>query len=154
MSIHRVASARPRGGRKVVDAMQQLKLVVRFRDGRVLKGTTENFNPLTGGFHLVPAAPAPPQPVAVRLCELKAVFVVHEFHGKPGRVEKKNFNAKETGQGARLRVTFDDGEVLVGSTLNSDPKSAGFFLFPADPNSNNQRVYVLNAAVKDVRQVA
>lgn len=135
--------------------MQQLKMVVRFRDGRVLKGTTENFNPLSGGFHLalVPP-PTDGKPVAVRLAELKAVFIVQDFKGKPGHVEKKSFTDTSTARGARLRITFSDGEILVGHSLNYDPQGPGFFVFPADASSNNQRVYVVNGAVKDVRSVA
>jgi hypothetical protein len=135
--------------------MQQLKIVVRYRDGRVLKGTTENFNPQTGGFHLftIPSA-KDGLPVSVRLAELKAIFIVQDYKGKPGRIEKKTFAARDPGQGTRLRITFSDGEVLVGHTLNYDPMSPGFFLFPADTQSNNQRVFVVNGAVKDVKRVA
>ena len=38
-----------------------------------------------------------------------------------------------------------DGEVLVGSTLGYDPKRQGFFIFPADPKSNNVRVYIVSS---------
>ncbi len=135
--------------------MQQLKLVVRFRDGRVLKGTTDNFNPLSGGFHLFPAPPAADgKPIPIRLSELKAVFIVQDFKGKPGHIEKKTFQGSTGTQGTRLRITFSDGEILVGHSLNYDPQGPGFFLFPADASSNNQRVYVINGAVKDVRSVA
>jgi hypothetical protein len=50
-----------------------------------------------------------------------------------------------------VEVTFIDGEVLVGSTLGYDPKQQGFFIFPADPKSNNIRVYVVSSAAEKVR---
>ncbi len=142
-------------GFKGCGIMQQIKLVARFRDGRVLKGTTDNFNPLSGGFHLL-TEPAGPdrRPVSIRLAELKAVFVVRDFRGKPGHVERKTFAAKDATLGARLRITFRDGEVIVGHSLNYDPQGPGFFVFPTDPSSNNQRIYVVNGAIKDVKQVA
>jgi len=43
---------------------------------------------------------------------------------------------------------------MLGRSLNYDAKAAGIFLFPADTGNNNQRVYVLNAAVNEVKQVA
>jgi hypothetical protein len=44
--------------------------------------------------------------------------------------------------------------VMVGSTvLNYDPKRPGNFIIPADPNSNNVRVFVVSSAVKSVRQL-
>jgi len=50
-----------------------------------------------------------------------------------------------------MEVTFQDGEVLVGSTLGYDPKRQGFFILPADPKSNNTRVYVVSIAVEKAR---
>ena len=40
---------------------------------------------------------------------------------------------------------------MQGSVLAYDPKGPGFFLFPSDPKSNNQRVFVINSAVKKFR---
>ena len=150
-----LATLRACAGSRGSGIMHQIKLVARFRDGRVLKGTTENFNPLSGGFHLMPEpASVDGKPVSIRLAELKAVFVVQDFRGKPGHVEKKTFTSKNASLGARLRITFSDGEVIVGHSLNYDPQGPGFFVFPADPASNNQRIYVVNGAIKDVKQVA
>jgi hypothetical protein len=51
-------------------------------------------------------------------------------------------------------VKFVDGEVMVGSTsLSYDPKKKGFFIIPADPKSNNMRVFVVSSTVKSVYQL-
>jgi hypothetical protein len=43
---------------------------------------------------------------------------------------------------------------MVGSaSLGYDPKRLGNFIIPADPNSNNIRVFVVSSAVKGVRQL-
>jgi hypothetical protein len=47
-------------------------------------------------------------------------------------------------------VLFTDGELLTGYTLGYDPRRPGFFMMPTDEMSNNDRIYVLRAAVKDV----
>jgi len=135
--------------------MASLKIVARYRDGRVLKGTTENFNPTAGGFHLslVPK-PADGRPVSIRLSDLKAIFIVRDYQGSPQHIDGKSFENTATATGARLRITFSDGEVLVGHTHNYDPIGPGFFLFPADASGNNQRIYVINGAVKAVEKVA
>jgi len=44
-----------------------------------------------------------------------------------------------------------DGERLIGYTLGYDPRRPGFFLFPADPRSNNLRIIVVSAAVSAVQ---
>lgn len=43
--------------------------------------------------------------------------------------------------------------MIVGSSLTYDAGRAGFFLFPADPSSNNERIYVLTAAVRKVEKL-
>ena len=55
-----------------------------------------------------------------------------------------------TGQGRKIRVTFEDGEVLAGFCMGYSPDRLGFFVVPADTSGNNNRVFVVNAGVKDV----
>jgi hypothetical protein len=60
----------------------------------------------------------------------------------------------ENPPGLKLELTFTDGEVMVGSTvLTYDSKRPGNFIIPADPNSNNLRVFAVSSAVKRVRQL-
>jgi hypothetical protein len=40
-------------------------------------------------------------------------------------------------------VVFKDGETIVGSTTAYDGARPGFFMTPADPQSNNDRIYVV-----------
>ncbi len=136
--------------------MEGIKVIARFRDGRLLKGLSQSFNPTCPSFFLIPVPSAgKPQPVKVALADLKAVFIVHDFVGKPEYHEQKQFPLNHgDNTGLRLKVTFSDGEVLVGRSLNYDPNAAGFFLLPADPASNNQRVYVVAGAVKSVDKAA
>ncbi len=134
--------------------MDQLKVVVRFRDGRLLKGTTNNFAPEAPLFHLVPVGAARGDPpVRVMIEQLKAVFIVRDFEGNPNRPKIKQPHAAPTAYGKALEVLFQDGEVLVGSTLDYNAAAQGFFMFPADPGSNNRRIFVVNAAVRKVKEI-
>ena len=45
---------------------------------------------------------------------------------------------------------FADGEVLVGTTQGYQPNRPGFFLEPADSDSNIERCYAMAAAVQQV----
>jgi len=95
--------------------------------------------------------------VRVPFAELKAAFVVRDFAGQPALRERRHFtlgDAHDPCAGKKIRVQFDDGEILIGTSLNFDPEGQGFFLLPVDQRSNNQRIYVVNSAVKDVKQVA
>ena len=127
------------------------KVVVRFADGRLVKGTTKDFLPAKPMFHVVdPDAPPGTEPRTITVSELKAVFFVKEFAGDPGYREKKEFEAEQRPLGRPIRVVFRDGEVLVGVTQGYQPGRPGFFVEPADPNSNNERCYVVTAATTEV----
>ena len=131
--------------------MELVKVVARFVDGRIIKGFTQDFHPNRDRFHLQPVADGAGKPIEIRLKELKAVFFVKDFTGDSSFNERKEFLDGAKPQGRRIEVTFGDGEVLVGSNLGYDPKRPGFFLFPADPGSNNLRIFAVSAAVKNVR---
>jgi len=77
--------------------------------------------------------------------------MVGDFVGHPPYQERKKYIEGEKPSGQKVEVTFRDGEVLIGSTLGYDPKRQGFFIFPADPQSNNIRVYAVSSFVEKVR---
>jgi len=133
--------------------MGSLKVIARYRDGRMVKGTTNNFWPGTLVFHIRPADAPDAAPVVVAANDLKAIFVVHSFEGNPRRIKQAHFKPADRPYGQKLRVTFQDGEVLDGSTANYDPAVQGFFVWPADQGGNNEKIYVLNSAVKSVRRL-
>ena len=125
------------------------KIVARFRDGRVWKGHTINFQPDGVAFDLrLLGAAEDDEPARVRLTELKAVFFVKDFEGNPTRNDRSEFPGAFTGR--RVQVRFVDGESITGTTFGYDAARDGFFLFPADPSSNNIKIYVLFAAVQEV----
>ena len=132
--------------------MEPSKIVARYRDGRTLKGTTQNFFPNKPVFHVIRQGGAGPGDVIeVRLDELKAVFFVRDFTGNPKHVERKQLTPGERTQGRPMAVTCKDGEVIVGTTTGYDPIRPGFFLFPIDPSANNARVFVMTSAVRSAR---
>ena len=54
----------------------------------------------------------------------------------------------------RIRVEFNDGEIIRGISLGYSKSKKGFFVVPVDPQSNNDRIYVIAAAVRDVKIAA
>ncbi len=131
--------------------MEKVKLVVRYGDGRLIKGFTQDFFPTKDLFHLTLLDNPSGGPIEVSMKDLKAIFMVVDFVGRPQHEDRKKYVEGEKPSGRKVEVTFIDGEVLVGSTLGYDPKRQGFFIFPADPQSNNIRVYVVSSFVKKVR---
>jgi hypothetical protein len=131
--------------------MLQNKIVVHYQDGRVMKGFTNDFTPSKSFLHLLPMNASPDsQPFPVSVPDLKAVFFVKDFTGNPQYREIKDFEPKKPVSGKKIKVIFKDGELLVGTTQGYQPDRPGFFVFPVDPKSNNDRCYVVAPATKGV----
>jgi hypothetical protein len=130
---------------------QQVKVVVRYRDGKMVKGSTLDFNANTPRFHVRPASDPAAAVSEVNLSDLKAIFFVRDFHGDPTREDKNAFPPEARPNGRKMEITFFDGEKLVGSTMGYDGKRAGFFLFPPEGDTNNVKIFAVQAAVKSVR---
>jgi hypothetical protein len=124
------------------------KVIARFRDGRLVRGYTNDFHPARPQLHLA-AEPNSRDPLCLHLAQLKALFFVREFQGDPKRVDRHEF--ADTPHGRKVVVTFNDGEVLLGSTLGYRGEGNGFFVHPADARSNNLRVFVAPGSAKQVR---
>ena len=132
--------------------MEASKIVVRYMNGKILKGTTQNFFPNKPVFHVNRlGAPGSGDLAEVKIEDLKAIFFVRDFTGNPKHKEKKHPAPGERLQGRLIEVTCKDREVIVGTTTGYDPKRPGFFLFPLDPTANNVRIYVVSAAVATAR---
>jgi hypothetical protein len=131
--------------------MAQNKIVVRYQDGRILKGFTADFLPTRPTFHVEPVdAAAGAKTAAVTVAELKAVFFVKDMNGDPKRTDNPEFQPGKSLVGRKIRVVFKDGETIVGTTQGYDPTRAGFFIVPAADDTNNQRCFVVAAATRQV----
>ena len=135
-------------GRK---AMIQNKIVVHHQDGRLTKGITNDFFPDKDLFHLVPVNVAPgSKALELRTTELKAVFFVKEFGGNPDYIDRKEFDPAKSVIGRKIKVVFKDGDLMVGTTLGYQPDRSGFFVVPADSQSNIERCFVVTSATEEV----
>jgi Family of unknown function (DUF6982) len=133
--------------------MPQSKVVFRYKDGYIVKGFTVDFSPKKAIFHVTPLEPPNANLMEVQLADLKAVFFVKSFTGHPENKKSNGFDGSEPIAGRRIKVTFKDGETMVGTTHGYHPYRPGFFVVPADPESNNERCFVVLSATKDVEFV-
>jgi hypothetical protein len=131
--------------------MELIKIVTRYGDYRVIKGYSRDFFPNKPSFHLeLITGKNMGEIIEVHLIDIKAVFFVKDFIGKPSYNERKYFMEGHNITGRKVKISFKDGEVLVGSTMGYDIKRLGFFLFPADPQSNNLKIFAVMSAVSKV----
>ncbi len=129
-------------------------VVVHFKDGTIIKGFTHDFLAERPLFHLhVERGPETGTVKEIKVAELKAIFFTKTLEGNSDYREKKRFEEIEstTYHGIKIRVEFKDGEIMRGMSLGYNKNKKGFFIIPVDPDSNNDRVYVVtDATVKIV----
>lgn len=122
------------------------KVIAHFLDGTLIKGTTPDFYPSRAKFHLTDSNG---EVHKIDVGELKALFFVKDFKGRPDYRERKGFFGEE--EGSKVMVEFFDGEIIFGHTITYSTKGHGFFLIPGDPDSNNDKVYVVHSSTKRVK---
>jgi hypothetical protein len=86
------------------------KIIIRYADGNVGKGTTEDFFPNKDFFHFIDMDDG--ESKEIRIEDLKAVFFVKSFVGDPRYQER--FDVERVGLGRKINVEFKDGERLDG----------------------------------------
>jgi len=156
----RADRAEPRVAQSGVDAPRRRlwvsrspgRVVVRYADGRMLKGYAD-FDPEQASFLFVSRDDPDGEGVEVAVADLKAVFFVRSFDGDPGHDESKDLYQSRPPDTRKVSVRFRDGEELVGHTRQLDRHRSGLFFTPLDPRSNNVRVFAVFDALWGVRRL-
>ena len=130
------------------------RIVLHFQDKRLLKGYTHDFTPLKEKFHLISELEPDKGDIhEIQCADLKAVFFVKSFDGNREYAEKKSFDDVDAAglRGLKVKVEFPDGEVIRGTSFGYSKNRKGFFIVPLDPDSNNERIYVVTNILRDVK---
>jgi uncharacterized protein DUF6982 len=129
------------------------KVVARYKDGRIVKGTSLDVD---AGKPICHVRTPENRTVQVQLKDLKALFFVRSHEGDATRYENRLLDPQDPrGRGSRLvSMTFGDGEVIVGLTIRYPPNRPFFFVLPVDPASNNLRMLVNRDAVVSMESLA
>jgi hypothetical protein len=126
--------------------MKPKKVVVKFKDNTVLKGKTTDLFANKAQFHLEEMNG---DIVEISIEDLKAVFFVKDFEGNKNRKDK--YSDKIASGGRKIKVHFVDGETVVGYTLAYSLSPQGFFMVPADLQSNNERIFVVKSDTEKIK---
>jgi hypothetical protein len=125
--------------------MEPNKVVIRFKDDRILKVSTNDFFANKTQFHVEDVNG---DIVEISIEDLKAVFFVKDFIGN--KDHKDTYKDKIAAEGRKISVHFFDGETVLGYTLAYASDRQGFFMVPADLQSNNERIFVVKSATEKI----
>lgn len=127
--------------------LNENKVIAHHTDGTLIKGTTLDFFPTKDKMHVTDGDGDVHE---VQIDSLKAIFFVKDYKGNSDYSDKKGFFVPRA-QGKKVMVEFLDGEVMFGYTLSYSTKGLGFFMFPGDPDCNNEKVFIVHSATKRVK---
>jgi hypothetical protein len=125
------------------------KIVVHMRDGAIYKGITHDFEPGGRSFYLLPAEGGG-VPRKIDVIGMKALFYVKDYMGNRDFVARRQFD-EAMRSGRKAIVVFSDGEEIWGTVGDDVDQGSGFFFFPADPQDNNVRIFVVRSSLKELR---
>jgi hypothetical protein len=128
-------------------------IVAHLKSGKLLKGYTDDFVPARETFRLRSAYGGDRENTyEVRTDDLKALFFVKTLEGNKHYVEKKRFDDIDTRnlRGIKVKAEFADGEVIRGTSFDYGKNSNGFYIIPVDPQSNNEKIYVVADATRRI----
>jgi hypothetical protein len=131
-------------------------VVARYQDGRMVKGITHDFGTQKKAFHVISVKNEKEERggkvAEVFLADLKAVFFVKSLTGKGDHSPVKGSLEEEMVPmgSVKVKITFFDGEILMGATHGYSAERKGFFVVPLESESNNLRVFVISNAIKKI----
>jgi hypothetical protein len=131
-------------------------VVARYQDGKIIRGITHDFGPQKKVFHVTTVEKygktVRGKIFEIFLSELKAVFFVKSLEGRQGPPSLKGLMEEKLNAPGlmKAKITFFDGEILVGTTQGYTHEREGFFVVPLERDSNNLRIFVVSSAVKKI----
>jgi len=132
------------------------KTVIKYNNGKIVKGYTTDFNPAKDIFHLKLIEEYQDEgqvgQIEIKMNDIKAVFFVKDFQGNKDYQKVRTFNKYDSGSPVQRKiiVIFKDGENFYGTTHSYSPDRIGFFVYPIDQQDNNDRIFVSRKALDKV----
>jgi len=133
--------------------MIENKIVLKYKDGKIIKGWTTDFGPNKEIFHLHPLEKYGKDILVIKASSLKAVFFVKDFKGNKKYEKVRTFEGQPKGipSQRKIIIIFKDGENFYGTCHSYSPERKGFFVYPIDPKYNNNRIFVVAPAINSVK---
>ena len=134
--------------------MLKKKVVLKYKDGKIIKGWVEDFRPDRESFILHPLIEySEEERLETKFDSLKSVFFVKDFLGDKNYKKVRTFDVdlKITPSQRKLIINFKDGEHLYGTSHSYGRYKIGFFVYPVGPKDNNERIFVIHSAAMSVR---
>jgi len=124
-------------------------VVGKYRDGRTVRGYTNDFNPTKPFLHVSPT-PFADEAKFVSMIHLDALFFLPDPHTAASEWEALE-QATSATRGRRVAMTLPNGKEMIGTTLTYSREGSGFFVRPLDRQAGPTRVFVTQSGIRSIR---
>lgn len=128
------------------------QVVGKYRDGRLIRGYTNDFSPMNPYLHISPAPHAEGSEF-VSMMHLDALFFGRD--ARRSDLDDVELSGPDVvpANGRRVAVPLPNGTEIVGSARSYSRNASGFFVESFDQDSGTFRVFVTAGGVRSVRFV-
>jgi hypothetical protein len=124
-------------------------VIGKYRDGRTVRGYTNDFNPTRPYLHVSPA-PFADETKFVSMIQLDALFFLSDPHTSAASEYESTDKGTSGMRGRRVAMTLPNGKEIIGTTLTYSRDGSGFFVRPLDSDAAT-RVFVTQSGVRNIR---
>lgn len=125
-------------------------VVGKYRDGRLVRGFTNDFSAKRPYLHISPA-PGSYQAQFISMIHLDALFFMRDTGTAGGSQERRGATEPAAVHGRRVAIALPNGEEIIGATLNYKINGGGFFVTPLDGAHGTARVFITQTGARSVR---
>jgi len=126
------------------------QVVGKYRDGRLVRGYTNDFSPMKPYLHVAPS-PLSDETQFVSMIQLDALFFLRDARATSNGDDISTDQDLAATRGRKVALALSNGKELIGSTLNYSRDGSGFFVHPLDGYSGAVRVFVTQSGIRNVR---
>jgi hypothetical protein len=124
-------------------------VVGQYRDGRVVRGYTNDFSASRAFLHVSPT-PFGDEAKFVSMIHLDALFFLPSSQTQLAD-EWESMEHVAATHGRRIAMTLPDGSEMIGTTLTYSRDGSGFFVRPLDRQTGASRVFVTQSGIRNIR---
>jgi hypothetical protein len=124
-------------------------VVGKYRDGRIVRGYTNDFNPMKPYLHVSPT-PFSDETKFVSMIHLDALFFLADPRTPNHMLDSVGQTASAT-RGRRVAMTLPNGKEMIGTTLTYSRDGSGFFVRPLDADVGPARIFVTQSGIRNIR---
>jgi hypothetical protein len=134
------------------DARTWRQVVGKYRDGRLIRGYTSDFNPRNPYLHISPT-PHAERSEFVSMIQLDALFFGRDAWNASEEIDEPAGPDVVPARGRKVAVPLPNGTEMIGAACSYSRSSSGFFVESLDEGSGTPRVFVTAGGVRSIRFV-